>query len=77
MFALLAVGLTIVGLVYLTTTAVKLPSYLPGHYERAHAAGHLAQAHKHHVKLGLLSFVLAIGALAAAWYSAVPDREPR
>ena len=76
-FALLAVALTVVGVVYLTTTAVHLPSYLPGHFEGAHTAGHLAQANKHHVKLGFLSFVLAMGALAAAWYSAVPEREPR
>jgi hypothetical protein len=27
------------------------------------------------VKLGLLSFGLAVLAVAAAWYSAVPDRE--
>jgi uncharacterized membrane protein len=77
LFGLLAIALTVVGIVYLTTTSVHLPSYLPGHFERAHAAGQLAQAHKHHVKLGIASFVLAALALVAAWYSAAPDRELR
>ena len=71
----LAVVLAVVGFVYFTTTSADLPSFLPGHFEASHAAGQVAQARKHHVKLGVASFALAICALAAAWYSAAPDRE--
>lgn len=68
-----AVGLVVLGLVYFTTTSAHLPAFLPGHYERFRGAGHVAQARKHHVKLGLLSFGLALAAAVAAWYAAAPE----
>ena len=74
LFFAAAVALVVIGFVYFTKTSVQLPSVLPGHFEPSHAAGHVAQAHKHHVKLGLLSFGLAVlGLIAAVWYADADD----
>jgi hypothetical protein len=72
-FLLGSVALIFIGLVYFTTTSAHLPTFLPGHYESSHAAGHVAQAKKHHVKLGLMSFGLALAATVAAWFVARPE----
>jgi hypothetical protein len=69
-----AVAFIVIGFVYFTKTSAQLPSFLPGHYERSHAAGHVAQAHKHHIKLGLLAFGLAaLSLIEAGWFAGEPD----
>jgi H+/Cl- antiporter ClcA len=70
---LVALGLVVVGFIYFTRTSTHLPTFLPGHYEPNHAPGHVAQAHKHHVKLGLLAFGLALLAVIASWYVSEPE----
>jgi hypothetical protein len=73
-FFAVAVAFIVIGFVYFTRTSVQLPSFLPGHYERSHAAGHVAEAHKHHIKLGLLAFGLAaLSLIEAGWYADAPD----
>ena len=70
---LVAAALIVLGFVYFTKSSAHLPSFLPGHYERSHAPGHVAQAHKHHVRLGLLSLGLAVLAVMSAFYVAESD----
>jgi hypothetical protein len=70
---LVAIGLAILGVVYFIETSAHLPAYLPGHYEPSRAAGHIAQARKHHVKLGALCFALAIVAVITAWFTAATE----
>ena len=74
---LIAIGLAVLGFVYFTHTSAQLPSYLPGHYEASRLPGHVAQAHKHHVKLGVLCFALAVVALVSAWFVAAEDAPDR
>jgi len=67
---LVAVGLILIGVVYFTESSAHLPTFLPGHYEAWHGPGHVAQAHKHHIGLGLLSFGLGVLAIMSALYVA-------
>ena len=69
----LALALVVIGLVYFTQSSAHLPAFLPGHYERSNLPGHVAQARKHHVRLGLVSFGLAFAAVVAAWFAATPE----
>ena len=55
---ILGIVLAAAGVLYLTQTATHLPSLLPGHQ-----AG---SAH-HHIKHGLVAFVLALLAWIGAW----------
>ena len=74
LFFTVAVAFIVIGFVYFTRTSVQLPSFLPGHYERSHAAGRVAQAHKHHIKLGLLAFgFAALSLVGAGWFADTPD----
>lgn len=74
LFLVVAVAFIVIGFVYFTKSSAQLPSFLPGHYEQSHAAGHLTQAHKHHIKLGLLAFGLAaLSLVEAGWFAADPN----
>jgi hypothetical protein len=77
LLVLIAIGLIILGFVYFTRTSAQLPSYLPGHYERSRLPGHVAQAHKHHLKLGVLCFALAVVSFVCAWFVAAEDSPDR
>lgn len=68
-----AAALVVIGLLYFTRTSAHLPTFLPGHYERSSVPGHVAQARKHHVRLGLVAFGLALVAVVAAAYAAQPE----
>jgi amino acid permease len=65
LLVLLAIGFIVLGVIYLTTAADKLPSLMPGH-----------QAHitRHHTKHGIAMFGLAVVALVGAWFSTAPAR---
>jgi hypothetical protein len=71
--AAIAVGLVVLGFVYFVTKSADLPHYLPGHYEPSSVPGHVAQARKHHVGLGLLCFALAVLAFITAWLTAATE----
>ena len=74
LFLAVAFAFVVIGLVYFMRTSVQLPSFLPGHYERSHGAAHVAQAHKHHIKLGLLAFGLAaLSLIEAGWFADESD----
>jgi amino acid permease len=62
---LIAIGLVsvVVGVIYLTTTAANLPSFLPGH------VGH-ADSGKYK-KRGVASIVVALVAFAGVYYTEV------
>ena len=62
-----AVVLVVLGIVYFTTTADKLPSVMPGHE---------AGSTRHHIKHGLAVVSLAVLALVGAWFTTAPsDRD--
>ena len=74
LFFAVAVAFIVIGFVYFTRASAQLPSFLPGHYEPSHAAGRVAQAHKHHIKLGLLACgFAALSLIEAAWFADAPD----
>jgi hypothetical protein len=56
--AALGVALVLVSIVYFTSSAAGLPSWLPGHQ--------VGSAH-HHVKHGVVACLLGVLALVAAW----------
>lgn len=62
---LVAVVFVVLGVIYFTTAADKLPGFLPGH------DAHLT---KHHTKHGLAMFAVAVVALIGAWFTTAPDR---
>ena len=68
-FLVVAVALLAIGFVYFTTTSARLPAFLPGHYERSRLPGLIAQARKHHLRLGLLSFGLVCEHCCQFWGS--------
>src|SRR5256885_10983711 len=70
---LVALGLVVVGYVYFTKDIDSSPDLSPGTLRTQSPAGHVAQAHKHHVKLGLLAFGLALLAVIASWYVSAPE----
>ena len=53
------------GIVYFTTAAKDLPSFVPGH---------AAHSTHHHIKHGLAMIVLALLALGAAWFTTAPEK---
>jgi hypothetical protein len=61
----LAIVFAVCGIIYFTTAAQSLPSFFPGH--AAHSA-------HHHIKHGLLMIVLALLALAGAWFTTAPEK---
>jgi amino acid permease len=63
LLVLLAIGFIVLGVIYLTTAADKLPSLMPGH-----------QAHitRHHTKHGIAMFGLAVLVLVGAWFTTAP-----
>ena len=62
-----AVVLVVLGIVYFTTTADKLPSVMPGHE---------SGSTRHHIKHGLAVVSLAVLALVGAWFTTAPsDRD--
>ena len=65
LLVVVAIGLVVIGVVYLTTTAEKLPSVFPGH------AAHVT---RRHVKHGLAMFALAAVALVGAWFTTSPSQ---
>jgi amino acid permease len=66
LLVLVAIGCIVVGVIYLTTAADKLPSLLPGH--QAHVT-------RHHTKHGIAMFGLAVLALVGAWFTTAPAGE--
>ena len=56
--------LIVIAVVYWAEPAGSLPSFFPGHDA---GSGH------HHVKHGLLAFVLAIGCFVFAWFQTGPS----
>jgi hypothetical protein len=77
LLVVVAIGFVVLGFVYFTRTSAHLPSYLPGHYEPSRLPGHVAQARKHHWKLGVLCFALAVVAIASASFVAAEDASER
>jgi hypothetical protein len=65
LLVLAAIVFVVLGVVYFTTAADKLPSFMPGH-----------QAHitRHHTKHGIAMFGLAVLALVGAWFTTAPSR---
>jgi hypothetical protein len=59
-----AIVLTAIGIVYLTNTAANLPAFFPGH------AAHSAPKHYKHASAAI---ILALAALAGAWFKTAPD----
>ncbi len=64
---LIAVGIAfvILAIVYFTTSAADLPSFVPGHQ---------ANSSHHHTKHGLAMLGLAVLAWIGAWFSTAPAR---
>jgi hypothetical protein len=67
---LIAVGIVfiILAIVYFTTAASSLPSFMPGHQ---------AGLSHHHTKHGLAMIALAVLAWIGAWFSTAPGKTPR
>ena len=65
LFVVIAIVFVIIGIVYLTTAADKLPSLMPGH--EAHVT-------RHHTKHGLAAFAVAAVALIGAWFTTAPEQ---
>ena len=64
--AFVAAGLALIALavVYFTTAAHSLPSFLPGHDATS----------RHHIKHGLAMLALAAGSFVAAWFTSAPKK---
>ncbi len=58
------VVLIAIALIYWVEPAGSLPSFFPGHE---------AGSSEHHVKHGLLAFVLGLGCLVFAWFQTGPS----
>lgn len=59
-----ALVLVVIGVVYMTTTAANLPAFFPGHV--AHSAAK-------HYKHASAVIILALVALAGAWFTTAPE----
>jgi len=59
-----ALVLVVIGVVYMTTTAANLPAFFPGHV--AHSAAK-------HYKHASAAIILALVALAGAWFTTAPE----
>jgi hypothetical protein len=64
---ILGVALLVIAGVYFAEPAGSLPSFFPGHE---------AGSSHHHVKHGILAFVLAIGCFVFAWFQTGPASRP-
>jgi hypothetical protein len=60
---LAGIVLIVIAVIYFAEPASSLPSFFPGHK---------AGSDHHHVKHGLLAFVLGIGAFVFAWFQTGP-----
>jgi hypothetical protein len=60
---LLGIVLVVLAVVYVAEPASSLPSFIPGHQ---------AGSSHHHVKHGILAFVLALGCFVFAWFQTGP-----
>ena len=56
--------LIVIAIIYWAEPAGSLPSFFPGHE---------AGSSHHHVKHGLLAFILAIGCFIFAWFQSGPS----
>jgi hypothetical protein len=67
--ALVALGVVfiVLAVVYFTTAASSLPSFMPGHQ---------AGSSHHHTKHGLVMIALAVLSWIGAWFSTAPGRTP-
>jgi hypothetical protein len=67
--ALVALGVVfiVIAIVYFTTAASSLPSFLPGHQ---------AGLSRHHTKHGLAMIALALLSWIGAWFSTAPGKSP-
>ena len=63
LLVIVAIAFVVVGVVYLTTAADKLPSLMPGH--EAHVT-------RHHTKHGIAMFGVAAIAWVGAWFTTAP-----
>ena len=68
----IGVALVAVAIVYLVIPATHLPSFWPGHEAVRHAkrTGRALPSNAH-TSRGILAFIVALGAIAAAWWIAV------
>jgi len=57
--------LIVIAIIYWTEPAGSLPSFFPGHD---------AGSSHHHVKHGLLAFILGLGCFIFAWFQTGPSR---
>jgi hypothetical protein len=60
---LVGIALIVIAVVYWAEPAGSLPSFFPGHDA---GSGH------HHVKHGLLAFILGLGCFVFAWFQTGP-----
>jgi hypothetical protein len=66
----LGVLLLITAIVYMTTKASSLPSFMPGHLaKRVTRSGHVIRTHAL-VKRGVVLLIAAIGVFAVSWWLA-------
>ena len=56
--------LIVIAIIYLAESAGSLPSFFPGHE---------AGSSHHHIKHGLLAFILGIGCFVFAWFQSGPS----
>jgi len=56
--------LMVIAIIYLAESAGSLPSFFPGHE---------AGSSHHHIKHGLLAFILGIGCFVFAWFQSGPS----
>jgi amino acid permease len=64
LLVLVGIAFVVLGLIYLTTGANNLPSFMPGH--DAHVT-------RHHAKHGIAMFGLAALAWVGAWFTTAPS----
>jgi hypothetical protein len=58
--------LIVIAAIYWAEPAGSLPSFFPGHE---------AGSSQHHVKHGLLAFILGVGCFVFAWFQTGPSRD--
>jgi hypothetical protein len=69
---IVGIALIVVAVVYWAEPAHSLPSFFPGHV----GAGS-KEAHHHHVKHGIASFLVGLACLAYAWFQTGSGRSRR
>jgi hypothetical protein len=60
---IIGIALIVIAIVYWAEPAGSLPSFFPGHD---------AGSNHHHVKHGLLAFILGVGCFVFAWFQTGP-----